>query len=211
MITLDEAEAAGGYSIIYADVPWQYTQGGRGSARNHYREMPLDLVRALPVSRLASKDAVLFAWATWPKLAEAQLVIESWGFEYKTCGFVWVKRHEVSGKACVGGGWWTRANTEFCLVGVRGNYPRRVDASVRQLVEEHDTEVLDAPRGRHSAKPHAVRDRIAQLMGDLPRIELFARDRADGWDAWGDDPAIGEPDVDLLGDRGPRACEGGCE
>lgn len=200
MMTLAEVEAAGGYSIVYADPPWGYAQGGRGSTEKHYPTMGLADIQALPISRLvlnAGGGGVLFMWATWPFLPAALDTIAAWGFEFKTCGFVWVKYHEGSGKRCVGGGFWTRANTEFCLIGVRGDYPRRIDKAVRQLIESEPEELLLAPRGEHSAKPATARDRIVQLMGDLPRIELFARERAEGWDAWGNDPVLDGSDVDF--------------
>lgn len=187
--TLEEVEAAGGYSVVLADPPWSYVQGGRGSTDAHYETMSLDAIKALPVGRLASKDAVLFLWGTWPQLPDVLAVMSAWGFSFKTCAFVWVKHHEGSGKECVGGGFWTRANSEFCLIGVRGKHPKRIDATVRQLIQ--------APRGKHSAKPAETRDRIFKLMGEIPAIELFARDRDERFDAWGNDPALGGSDVIL--------------
>ncbi len=190
------------FKIIYADPAWSYNQGGRGSTEDHYEGMSIAEIQALPVSDIADDDAVLFLWVTWPFLAEGLATIRAWGFEYKTCAFVWVKHHEKSGKKCVGGGFWTRANTEFCLIGVRGKkHPRRIDKSVRQLIETEPEEfVLEAPRGRHSAKPKEARARIVQLMGDVPRVELFARERIEGWHAWGDDSALGDSDIDLVVD-----------
>lgn len=104
----------------------------------------------------------------------------------------------------LGLGRWTRGNTEPCLLFTRGK-PRRVDKAVSQLIETFDGEdvlddgILQAPLGRHSAKPRQVRDRIKKLMGDLPAVELFARERVEGWDAWGNDPALGTPDISLTG------------
>jgi len=112
----------------------------------------------------------------------------------------------IDGKRRVGGGFWTRANTEFCLIGVRGNnHPVRVNKSIRQLIETDDEQKqLIAPNptdddGKviHSAKPPEARERIVQLMGELPRIELYARERTPGWAVWGDDKRLGKPDVDL--------------
>lgn len=201
--TVTDIKAAGGYSILYADPAWPYVQGGRGAARNQYDTPPLEQIFALPVGDLASKDAVLFLWATMPLLPDALECGRRWGFEFKTTAFTWVKYHEPSGKPCMGGGMWTRANVELCLLFVRGEPPRRVSRAVRQLVEEwpdpeaicvwckherskHLGQVLRAPRGAHSAKPREVRERIDALMGpDLPRVELFARERAAGWDCWG--------------------------
>ncbi len=184
-MTVDEIEEAGGYQIILADCPWHYDNRGRGAAENHYATMSLEDICALPVPRIAARDAVLFLWATGPNLLiEVPRVLDAWGFKYKTMAFTWVKYHAGSEKRCVGGGYWTRSNPEFCLLATRGKSPRRVDAAVRQLVETED--VLLSPRERHSQKPPEVRDRIVQLMGDLTRVELFARERADGWDAHGD-------------------------
>lgn len=104
---------------------------------------------------------------------------------------------------CLGLGNWTRANTEPCFVAVRGR-PKRVNLGISQLVEtfeDFDEEVIRAPRNRHSAKPLQVRRRIVELCGaSKRRLEMFARVRGDGFDAWGDDPALGGPDV-LITDR----------
>jgi site-specific DNA-methyltransferase (adenine-specific) len=117
-------------------------------------------------------------WATYPKLADALKVISSWGFIYKTVSFTWVKKNPSGVGWKFGLGYWTRGNPEICLLATRGK-PSRVDNSVPNL--------LIAPVGNHSAKPPAVRDRIVQLMGDVPRIELFAREQAIGWKALGDE------------------------
>ncbi len=186
-VTVEEVEAAGGYQIILADPAWEYKNRGRGAAENHYKTMSLGDICDMPVARIAAPGCVLFLWVTGPNiLIEVPQVLEAWGFTHKTVGFTWVKYHEKSGKRCVGGGYWTRSNPEFCLIATRGECPRRVDATVRQLVESGGEDVLCAPRGEHSAKPPEVRERIVQLMGDLPRVELFARERVAGWDAHGD-------------------------
>jgi N6-adenosine-specific RNA methylase IME4 len=199
MHSIEEVEALGGYAIVYADPCWSYNQRGRGAAENHYRTMSVEEIAALPVSRIAAKNAALFLWGTWPNLFECKTVIEGWGFRFKTLAFLWVKC-EKSGKTFWGGGSYSRANSEFCLLAMRGKMSA-VSHSVHQLVEEWDERddlVLRAPIGRHSAKPVAVRERIVELFGDLPRIELFARERVPGWDAFGNDPALGGPDVDLI-------------
>lgn len=185
-LVLDEVEMMGGYDVVYADPAWEYQQGGRGAAGNHYGCTGLERIANLPVSRLAAPNSLLFLWVTWPFLRDAFTIIDAWGFTFKTCAFVWVKYHETSGKRCVGGGFWTRANTEFCLLCVRGKkYPRRLETSkgVRQIIETGDPfeivspeDILLAPRQEHSAKPPEARERIVQLLGESPRkIELFAR------------------------------------
>ena len=169
------------YSVIYADPPWQYDdkKRNRGGAARHYTTMSDHDIQNLPVSQIAENDAVLFLWATWAKLPEALHTIHCWGFTYKTNAFLWAKRNKRAKTWFMGMGAYTRANTEACLLGVRGNGLKRQSAKVQQLIE--------APIGRHSAKPPETRERIIQLFGDVPRIELFARESIDGWDVWGNE------------------------
>lgn len=127
---------------------------------------------------IAAKDCVLFLWATHPKLPDALEVMQGWGFEFKTVAFTWVKKNPSGVGLHFGLGYWTRQNAEIVLLGTRGK-PKRVDNSVFSVVV--------SPRGRHSAKPNIVRERIVDLMGPLPRIELFAREGADGWDCMGNE------------------------
>jgi N6-adenosine-specific RNA methylase IME4 len=182
---------AGPYSLIYADPPWRYRATKlRGCAEEHYPTMKTADIAALPVAALAADPCVLFMWGTWPNLPDALQVISGWGFEYKTVGFVWVKTPRrraqwqiefslnTEPKTFLGLGFYTRGNSEFCLIGIRGK-PKRINASVRQLIF--------APLTRHSAKPPETRDRIVQLCGDLPRVELFARNATPGWDVWGNE------------------------
>lgn len=140
--------------------------------------MTLDEIKALPVQEIAAEDSVIFLWATFPMLNEALTVMEAWGFKYKTVGFTWVKRTKKGKPWNWGMGNWTRSNAEVCLLGVRGK-PKRVSAGVHS--------VLDDPIGRHSEKPDTARQRIVKLLGDVPRIELFAREKAPGWDVWGNE------------------------
>lgn len=167
------------FQIIYADPPWRYKDKGcNGNAEGHYSTMGLDAIKALPVEQIADTDCVLLMWATWPLLPEALGVIAAWGFTYKTVGFVWVKKNRSDCGHFFGLGRWTRGNTEMCLLSVRGK-PSRVSKSVYQLCFE--------PLTRHSEKPVELRHRIVDLLGDVPRIELFARTAAPGWSAWGNE------------------------
>lgn len=185
------------YNTILCDPPWPYdNQQDHNPKRGGYTYPPmtLDEIKALPVKDIAAKNCALFLWATMPKLREALEVIKAWEFEYTTCAFVWVKLNPtakwwervearvkftiISGGIYSGLGHWTNGNAELCLLAKRGA-PKRVAKNVKQIVL--------APRGRHSAKPPEVRDRIVRLVGDLPRIELFARDEAPGWSAWGNE------------------------
>ena len=129
------------------------------------------------IKRISSDDCILFLWVTMPNLIEGIELIEKWGFKYKTCGFNWVKTYS-NGKPVIGLGYWTRANSELCLIATKGK-PKRISKSVSQIV-------IEKPR-EHSRKPDCIRDRIVDLMGDIPRIELFARQYADGWDCWGNE------------------------
>ena len=180
------------YGIIYADPCWTfqtYSEKGKGrSPEQHYACMSLNDISALPVADISAEDCVLFLWATFPMLPQALSVMERWGFAYKTVAFTWAKRTKTDSGWHFGNGYWTRANAEVVLLGTRG-HPKRVDKGVRQLVV--------APVGAHSAKPPEVRDRIVKLMGDVPRIELFARGRIpDGWDSWGLEAEVrGPPDL----------------
>lgn len=178
----------GGFPILYADPPWSYSDKNcNGAAEQQYRTMPLADIKALPVGELAAKDAVLFMWGTYPLIREMLVVGACWGFEYKSIAFQWVKRYVPSGDPFFGLGRWTRGNTEGCFLFTRGK-PQRVDKGVFQLIDTLEPEILDAPIGRHSAKPAVVRERIQKLMGaDPPAIELFAREPAPGWECWGNE------------------------
>ena len=171
----------GKYQIIYADPPWSYkdraTAGNRGAAFK-YSVAETDLICRLPVASISDENSALFMWATMPMLPDALRVISAWGFRYKTAAFVWVKKNKKADTDFFGMGNWTRANAELCLLGVKGK-PKRVSASVRQVIQ--------SPVLRHSEKPAEIRERIVELMGDLPRIELFARVVSDGWHVWGNE------------------------
>ena len=170
------------YKIIYADPPWQYrvySQKGQGrSVENHYHTMNIKDIMALPVDKIADKDCILFLWITFPCLKEGMEVMERWGFKYKTCGFNWVKRNKKKNTYFMGLGFWTRSNSEVCLIGTKGQ-PKRVSKSVPQI--------CDARIMEHSRKPAEIRERIVELCGELPRVELFARDKVKGWDSLGDE------------------------
>lgn len=191
--TLEQVEAAGGYTVILADPCWSYRDGKNpnSGADRQYATMSTQELCALPVERLAAPDCALFLWCCSPMWLDAYAVGKAWGFKYKTKAFDWIK---MAGQApFMGLGHWTRSSSEDCLLFVRGK-PARADAGVRQAIETFEGDTLESLKGRHSAKPPEVRKRIEQLMGDVPRIELFARDRVAGWDAWGNE-VEGGPDV----------------
>lgn len=175
------------YSVIYADPPWSYRQKGakgkkQGYAAQHYNTMTTEDICTLPVHQLAGEGGcLLFMWATFPTLPDALRVMEAWGFTYKTAAFVWVKKYKC-GKNFVGMGAYTRANAEICLLGVTPDFRAGTQIKSRCVYQ-----IIEAPIQAHSVKPDETRRRIVELLGDVPRIELFARQRAPGWDAWGDE------------------------
>jgi N6-adenosine-specific RNA methylase IME4 len=177
------------FNVIYADPPWTFrtwsAEGKGRSPEQHYGCMSLADIRALPVSDIAATDCALFLWVTDPLLPEGLKLMEAWGFKYKTVAFNWAKMNKsappmlwTEADFFTGLGYWTRANPELCLLGTRGK-PKRLSKNVKRLVI--------SPRREHSRKPDEVADRIVQLMGDLPRIELFSRQSRQGWSIWGND------------------------
>lgn len=167
------------YQIIYADPPWHYRYRlGNGIAENHYPTMSIEELKVLPINELADKDCALFLWITCPMLNEAWEIIEAWGFTYKTVAFAWVKVNAAGDRLHMGMGWWTRANVELCLLATKG-HPKRQSNRVHQ--------VIISGMEAHSKKPDEARRRIEVLMGDLPRVELFARQYPPGWDVWGNE------------------------
>ena len=170
------------YNVIYADPPWRYrvwsSKGAGRSAEHHYPTMSMEQIKALPVSQLAAKDCALFLWITFPMLQEAWSVMEAWGFRFKTIAFVWIKTNRKTDSLFWGMGYWTRANAEICVLATRGS-PKRQARNVHQ--------VIISPIEEHSKKPDEARRRIEALMGDVPRIELFARQVSPGWAVWGNE------------------------
>ena len=132
----------------------------------------------LPVKDISADNSVLLMWVIDPMLDLAFDVIEAWCFQYKTVGFTWAKTNKTNMGMFTGLGYWTRGNPEMCLLATKGK-PKRVSKSVAQLVIDQ--------RREHSRKPDRIRDNIVKLCGDLPRIELFARQRVEGWDCWGNE------------------------
>ncbi len=171
------------YSVILADPPWAWSKTplvNRGAARTvekEYATMQPAEIMALPVEFIAAPQCVLFLWATSPKLPLAFDVMAAWGFQFKTVAFVWVKSNRLSPGWFTGMGFYTRQNAEFVLLGTRGSpaLPRK-DRGVHQVVDD--------PIDIHSRKPEEIHRRIDRLF-DGDRIELFARGRVPGWDAWG--------------------------
>ncbi len=171
------------YQIIYADPPWLFDNKRTGGNLNSgagqkYNVMTVDDICRLPVNKITDDNCVLFMWWVASMPDEALQVVKSWGFKIKTMtGFNWVKMTKGN-KLFFGMGFWTRQGSENCLMAIKGK-PKRIDAGIRAVVL--------APTQEHSKKPDEARKRIVKLMGDVPRIELFARQSTPGWDVWGNE------------------------
>ena len=175
------------YDIIYADPPWEYKQSGskkhsRGMAKQKYNTMKTEDIMKISVKKIKSDKSVCLMWATFPNIGEALKVMDAWGFIYKTAGFVWVKKNKKSDSNFWGMGAYTRANAEVCLLGISKN------TKAKEIVKSHAVHsIIESPIREHSRKPDEVRDKIVELFGDLPRIELFAREKITGWDNFGNE------------------------
>jgi N6-adenosine-specific RNA methylase IME4 len=182
------------FGAILADPPWAFNLwwGGRTNetpagvpsraTEPHYGVMREPELNALPVGDLAADDCVLFLWTCWPVLEWSLRTIDAWGFTYKTCGFCWVKAHakqvdmfrdDIPAHMTLG--YWTRSNSEVCLLATRGK-PKRIATDVKQAIIE--------PRREHSRKPDGIHERIERLVSG-PYLELFARQKRAGWTVWG--------------------------
>jgi|TARA_R110000823_G_C15657769_1_gene471694 N6-adenosine-specific RNA methylase IME4 len=172
------------FNIVYADPPWTFKnyndKKSNHNANHHYPCMNMEDIKKIPVCNLAAKDCVLFMWCTDPLLNQQIEILSAWGFQYKTVAFYWIKenKNQSNMRFWKGPGYWTRANPEICLLATKGK-PKRVGTNVDRLVI--------AKRDLHSKKPLIIRDKIVELCGDLPRIELFARTTAKGWSSWGNE------------------------
>lgn len=170
------------YSVFYADPPWDYagrTQHTDGdfkegkSAKDHYPTMTLGDLKALKIKEVCEKDAILFLWTSSPHLEQAIDLMKSWGFEYKTIGFVWDKQKTNPG-------YYTLSQVEICLVGKRGRFPTpRGSRKEKQFLSEL--------RGAHSKKPDEIRRRIEKMFPTQKKLELFARQKTEGWDVFGNE------------------------
>lgn len=181
------------YRVILADPPWHFNnysadnpgelrEDGRG-ANKHYATMSLEDIKRLPVADIAARDSVLLIWGVWALLPECLQVIEAWGFKFKTLAWIWLKMNKSGIGIFRGLGYWTRQNSEYCLLATRGQAVKRVDKGVGAFIL--------SPLGDHSVKPNAQYDKIDRLFGDVSKAELFARRRppADNWSVWGNESA----------------------
>jgi N6-adenosine-specific RNA methylase IME4 len=171
------------YKIIYADPPWTFKNKNTGGSMssgsaNQYKTMSIDEICCLNIRDISDENAVLFMWWVASMPLEAIKVIESWGFTLKTMtAFTWIKK-TTTWKDFFGMGFYSRQQCEQCLVALKGK-PKVLNHSVRQIIR--------AENRKHSKKPIFARENITTMFGKLPRIELFAREKIDGWDSWGDE------------------------
>jgi len=175
------------YNVIYADPPWRFgSKAYQDSNRKmlvldetQYNTLSIDDLKMLNIKNIANKDCICFMWVTDSHLKEGIEVLESWGFKYKTIGFNWIKKYK-SGSFCVNFAPWTLKSWEVCLIGTKGTMGKyKVVNNIQGLVIEERT--------KHSKKPIEVKKRIEQLFGNIPKIELFAREKSYGWDVWGNE------------------------
>ncbi len=188
------------YKIILADPPWQFTGLGSKGIRSgamrkdkpelhrnipieeKYPTMSVEELKELPIERICANDCVLFMWTTDSHLPFAIEIMEAWGFRYATIAFVWLKKTTTGKQVCYYG-YWTMKGMELCLLGRKGK-PKPEVHNIRQITP--------AKRREHSRKPDVVRKKIVALMGNIPRIELFAREKVNGWDCCGNEIRFGE-------------------
>lgn len=177
------------YKIIYADPAWSYYNDStaqpncttvKGMRRPPYRVMSTKAIMDLPVNKISANNSILFIWTTDYHLEKCMKVINAWGFEYKTVAFAWQKLDKKNNPVCFMGAYTMKSGIESCLLATKGK-----DAH-RMVKKKNIRALIQSQREEHSKKPDEARKRIEQLLGNLPRIELFARNKHKGWDVWGD-------------------------
>ena len=167
--------------MIYADPAWEYDRTiGQGVAIDQYDTISQEELKKLQIAKLADNNCLLFIWATFPKLIEALEVIGVWGFEYRTVAFIWIKLNKKNNTPFFGIGSYTKSNAEICLLATKGK-PHQF------VIDNSISQVIMSPLREHSRKPDEIRDKISQLVGKVNKIELFARDKKEGWKVWGNE------------------------
>jgi len=178
------------YQIIYADPPWSFYNDMsvdvdcttvNGMRRPPYPVLSSKDIARLPVKDISAEDCILFIWTTDYHLRKCMKVIKKWGFEYKTVGFIWAKKNKTGEQVCFMGAYTMKSGCELCLLATKGK-------DAHKLVKIHNVRsFIESPRLHHSKKPDIIRNKIVELLGDIPRIELFAREKFEGWDVWGNE------------------------
>ncbi len=170
------------YQIIYADPPWEGTTGNSAIALKsrivNKKSFHYPAIKTVGISKLRTRDisdinCLLFLWVRSPMLEDGIKVGKSWGFKYITVGFVWDKQR-------VNPGSYTMSQCEICLLFKKGKIPQpRGIRNIKQFLSEL--------RRKHSQKPDTIRNRIAEMFPAQNKIELFARQKTEGWDVWGNE------------------------
>lgn len=170
------------YQIIYADPPWLYKCGKNHLVKTSmingkddipYDSMAVDVMKKLPINKIANDNCLLFMWVTSPFLKIGIDLLSSWNFDFSTVAFVWYKQRTNPGS-------YTLSETEFCIVAKKGKIPiPRGSRKERQFLSEMRT--------KHSKKPDEIRKRIERMFPEQTKIELFAREKTEGWDVWGNE------------------------
>jgi len=173
------------YAVILADPEWRFGPYSRETgmdraADNHYPTSATEMIAARPVAEIAAPDCVLFLWATAPMLPHALHVMQAWGFEYRS--------HVIWHKERIGTGYWFRNEHELLFVGTRGTVPAPAMGTQWGSLRA-------SPRTAHSEKPDWQYELIESYFPNLPKIELNARRRRDGWDTWGLDAPPHDPET----------------
>jgi N6-adenosine-specific RNA methylase IME4 len=174
------------YDVILIDPPWSYygQQDKWGAAAKFYETMSDEELRRMPVGDVAKKTSVLFCWATGPRLDIAIDLIRSWGFAYRGAAFVWVKTTKAGVPIGARGvrPSIVKPTSEFVLAGSMTTKGRPMP-----IADESVAQVVLAPLREHSRKPDEIQDRINRLYPNATKLEMFARQRRDGWDSWGNE------------------------
>lgn len=182
------------YNIVYADPPWPFNdrkvtrKDGKKptfgiGAGNHYSLLSTQDICKIPVQNITATNCALFLWTMSTHFEDALDVIKAWGFKLINRAFLWSKTYRKCGKPFFGPGYWTRRNAEDCLFALKGDGLKAKSHSISELVLcPHPTK---GKKIIHSRKPGIIRSLIVKLLGDLPRVELFSRERIEGWDCMG--------------------------
>jgi N6-adenosine-specific RNA methylase IME4 len=178
------------YDVIYADPPWSYYNDSdanvncttvKGMRRPPYSVMSSKSIKLLPVKNIAKENAILLIWTTDYHLEKCIEVINAWGFTYKTVGFCWSKRNKNNTPVTFMGAYTMKSGVELCLLATKGK-------NARKLLKKHNVRAyIESERQHHSKKPDEIRNRINELFGDVSKIELFARNKYENWDSWGNE------------------------
>ena len=184
------------YGAILCDPPWAfeaYSHKGitTRSAESHYSTSTVSKLSDIPVVEMAAKDSLMCMWVVDSHLDQGIELMKAWGFAYKTIAFIWVKtKPKAPDEPRMGMGLWTRKESEICILGKRGKPPRK-SGGVRQVIME--------PRREHSRKPDEIYARIEKLVAG-PYLEMFARQKWPGWDAWGNEVGKFKSDAERYGE-----------